>query len=171
MAQLLVLEWLGAQQHHLSVWHLSQWSSGLGRSVVRSYTTTNTSETEVIQTGLQCFTIYYIRVTVIGVQSLGTVDSSVQVLVGGKVTACVACSYCDQILSSCCLDAGWCVEHCYVSSDINAIWTMLHEWHSAMEFSCWLRLKSYPTTKNIHQRRRSFRQVSSGLHQSGSYLG
>jgi len=76
--------------------------TSIGGSVVRSYTTTNTSETEIVQTGLQCFTIYYIRVAVIGVNSLGTVDNSVQVLVGGKVTACVA--YCDQIL--CCLGVG-----------------------------------------------------------------
>jgi len=54
-------------------------------SVVRSYTTTNTSETEVIQTGLQCPTTYYIRVVVVGVLSLGTLSSKqVQVLVGGK---------------------------------------------------------------------------------------
>jgi len=56
-------------------------------SVVRSYTTTNTSGTEVIDTGLQlqCPTIYYIRVVVAGVPSLGTVTSNqVQVLVGGK---------------------------------------------------------------------------------------
>ena len=58
-------------------------------SVVRSYTTTSTSETEVIQTGLQCATTYYIRVVVTGVASLGTVSSNpVQVLVGGKITAC-----------------------------------------------------------------------------------
>ena len=61
-------------------------------SVVRSYTTTNTSETEVIQTGLQCGTTYYIRVVVTGVASLGAVSSDqVQVVAGGKVTACVAC--------------------------------------------------------------------------------
>ena len=55
-------------------------------SVVRSYTTTNTSETEVIQTGLQCNTTYYIRVVVTGVASRGTVRSNqVQVLVGGTV--------------------------------------------------------------------------------------
>ena len=55
-------------------------------SVVRSYTTNSTSETEVIQTGLQCGTTYYIRVVVTGVASLGTVTSNqVQVLVGGKV--------------------------------------------------------------------------------------
>ena len=60
-------------------------------SVVRSYTTTSTSETEVIQTGLQCGTTYYIRVLVTGVASLGTLLSSnqVQVFVGGEVTACI----------------------------------------------------------------------------------
>ena len=45
-------------------------------SVVRSYTTTSTSETEVIQTGLQCGTTYYIRVEVTGVASLGALSSS-----------------------------------------------------------------------------------------------
>ena len=34
--------------------------------IVASYTTTNTSQTEVIQTGLQCGTNYYIRVVVTG---------------------------------------------------------------------------------------------------------
>ena len=62
-------------------------------SVVRSYTTSNTSGTEVIQTGLQCNTTYYIRVVVTGVASLGALSSDpVQVVVGGKVTACLACS-------------------------------------------------------------------------------
>jgi len=64
-------------------------------SVVRSYTTTNTSQTEVILTGLQCFTIYYIRVVVAGVPG-GTQDRNTLVLVGdiptpvgvsGEVTA------------------------------------------------------------------------------------
>ena len=55
-------------------------------SVVISYTTTSTSETEVIQTGLQCDTIYYIRVVVTGVASLGTVTSNqVQVYFEGKI--------------------------------------------------------------------------------------
>ena len=60
-------------------------------SVVRSYTTTSTSETEVIQTGLQCGTTYYIRVVVSGVASLGTLlrSNQVQVFVGGEVTACI----------------------------------------------------------------------------------
>jgi len=58
-------------------------------SVVRFYTTTNTSETEVIQTGLQCGTNYFIRVTVSGASSLGNLSSNqVEVLVGGKITAC-----------------------------------------------------------------------------------
>ena len=62
-------------------------------SVARSYTTNSTSETEIIQTGLQCATTYYIRVVVTGVPSLGTLNSNqVQVLIGGKVTACVASS-------------------------------------------------------------------------------
>ena len=60
-------------------------------SVVRSYTTTNTSETEVIQTGLQCGTTYYIRVVVTGIASRGALSRNpVPVRVGGKVTACVA---------------------------------------------------------------------------------
>ena len=60
-------------------------------SVVRSYTTTSASETEVIQTGLQCGTTYYIRVVVTGVGSHDTLSNDpVQVLVGGKATTCVA---------------------------------------------------------------------------------
>ena len=35
-------------------------------TVVANYTTTNTSQTKVIQTGLQCATSYYIRVVVTG---------------------------------------------------------------------------------------------------------
>ena len=54
-------------------------------NVVRSYTTT--SETEVIQTGLQCETTYFIRVVVTGVtKSPGTLRSNqVPVFVGGKI--------------------------------------------------------------------------------------
>ena len=60
-----------------------EFSSG---SVVISYTTTSTSETEVIQTGLQCDTTYYIRVVVTGVDSLGTLSSNqVQVYFEGKI--------------------------------------------------------------------------------------
>ena len=54
---------------------------------VATYTTTNTSETEVIQTGLQCVTYYYITVVVTG--SVFTIRSrEVQVLVGGKKNLC-----------------------------------------------------------------------------------
>jgi len=59
-------------------------------SVVRSYTPTNTVETEVILTGLQCFITYYIRVRVTGVPSLAAlVNNQVQVRIGGKVTSSV----------------------------------------------------------------------------------
>ena len=67
--------------------------------VVASNTTTNTSQTEVIQTGLQCATHYYIRVVVTGeIRPPGGMTApvmlsprhpDVQVLVGGKETACM----------------------------------------------------------------------------------
>ena len=61
--------------------------------VVATNTTTNTSQTEVIQTGLQCTTNYYITVVVTGATSDGvqvTVNSrQVQVLVGGKEIVCM----------------------------------------------------------------------------------
>ena len=61
--------------------------------VVTTYTTTNTSQTEIIQTGLQCGTWYYIRVVVTGETSDGvqvTVNSGeVQVFVGGKEIVCI----------------------------------------------------------------------------------
>ena len=55
-------------------------------SGVVTYTTTNTSETEVIQTGLRCGTYYYISVVVTGEASNHPTASSrqVQVFVGGK---------------------------------------------------------------------------------------
>jgi len=54
-----------------------------------------TSETEVIQTDLQCATIYNITVRVMGVASLGVlVNNRVQVLVEGKVTVSVAYKFC-----------------------------------------------------------------------------
>ena len=58
-------------------------------SIVRSYTTTSTTETEIIQTGLQlqCDTTYYISVAVTGVASLGTITNTV--FFGGEVTACI----------------------------------------------------------------------------------
>ena len=59
--------------------------SGVGS--VTSYTTTNTSGTQVIQSPLQCSTEYYARVLVVAVQRLGSVQlHSIQkrVVVGGK---------------------------------------------------------------------------------------
>ena len=63
-------------------------------SVIANYTTTNTSQTEIIQTGLQCATYYYIRVVVTGGPG-GTLmlsprkNNIVQVLVGGiQLFAC-----------------------------------------------------------------------------------
>ena len=59
-------------------------------SVVATNTTTNTSQTEFIQTGLQCTTYYYIRVGVTGQLSDGSRPTrssrqvQVQVLVGGN---------------------------------------------------------------------------------------
>ena len=62
-------------------------------TVVATYTTTNTSQTEVIQTSLQCATDYYIRVVVTGettppsgTQMLSPIHPDVQVLVGGNET-------------------------------------------------------------------------------------
>ena len=58
--------------------------------VVASNTTTNTSQTEVIQTGLQCATNYYIRVVVTGETldglHLTVISRQVQVVVGGEET-------------------------------------------------------------------------------------
>ena len=59
-------------------------------SVVTSYTTTNTSGTQVIQSQLQCSTEYYVRVFVTGVQKLSGVQqqsSQKRVFVGGKENA------------------------------------------------------------------------------------
>ena len=57
-------------------------------TVVATYTTTNTSQTEVIQTGLQCAINYYITVIVTGATSDGqhfTLSSrAVRVLIRGK---------------------------------------------------------------------------------------
>ena len=65
--------------------------------VVTTYTTANTSQTEIIQTGLQCATNYYTRVVVTGkirppnatTQMLSPRHSDVLVLVGGKETVCM----------------------------------------------------------------------------------
>ena len=55
---------------------------------VATYTTNDTSQTEIIQTGLQCVTNYYITVNVTGIKLNGihpTLSGSVaRVLVGGK---------------------------------------------------------------------------------------
>ena len=73
-------------------------SSHIRDTVVANYTTTNTSQTEVIQTGLQCATRYYIRVVVTGdIRPPGgkpatpMLDSRsfVQIFVGGKETVCM----------------------------------------------------------------------------------
>ena len=76
-------------------------TNGLRGPVAATYTTTNTSETEVIQTGLQCGTNYYITVVVTGevrpngsvpateMLSLGKDHNIVQVLAGGKEIVCV----------------------------------------------------------------------------------
>ena len=58
-------------------------------SVVANYTTTNTSETEIIQTGLQCTTNYYITVEVTLTVVLDSIHPTLsgtaeQVFVGGK---------------------------------------------------------------------------------------
>ena len=59
------------------------------RDVVVNYTTTNTSGTAVIQTGLQCATNYYITVNVTGATSDGqhpTVTGRlILVFTGGKI--------------------------------------------------------------------------------------
>ena len=67
--------------------------------IVATYNTTNTSQTVVIQTGLQCITHYYIRVVVTGeprssagmptTRMLAPRHSDVQVLVGGNETVCM----------------------------------------------------------------------------------
>ena len=58
--------------------------------VVATYTATNTSQTEVIQTGLQCATNYYITVVVTGETldglHLTVISRQVQVVVGGEET-------------------------------------------------------------------------------------
>ena len=56
--------------------------------LVANYTTTNTAETEIIQTGLRCTTNYFITVVVTGAVSGGVhvmkSSRAVEVLVGGK---------------------------------------------------------------------------------------
>ena len=61
--------------------------------VVATYTTTNTSQTEVIQTGLRCATNYYITVVVTGATSDSVhptvISRAMQVHVGGKEIVCI----------------------------------------------------------------------------------
>ena len=72
--------------------------SGSHGPAVANYTTTNTSQTGVVQTGLQCATNYYIRVVVTGnIRQPGGMTanpmldsrSDVQSFVGGKETVCM----------------------------------------------------------------------------------
>ena len=75
-----------------------------GRGTVTSYTTTNTSGTQVIQSPLQCGTEYYVRVFVTGVQRLGGVQlQSIQkrVVVGGKENCVRKFSIATIVLCSC----------------------------------------------------------------------
>ena len=70
-----------------------------GGPAVTNYTTTNTSQTEVIQTGLQCGTYYYIRVLITGdlrppvgkpaTPMLSPIHPDVKIFVGGKETVCM----------------------------------------------------------------------------------
>ena len=74
-------------------------SSRMNGPVVATYTTTNTSQTEIIQTGLLCGTNYYTRVVVTGeprlqggmsvTQMLSPTHPDVQVIVGGNGTVCM----------------------------------------------------------------------------------
>ena len=59
--------------------------------VVATYTTNSTSQTEFIQTGLQCTTNYYITVVVTGEFAirLRQISNQIQVLVGGKEIMCM----------------------------------------------------------------------------------
>ena len=72
-----------------------EFRNGSNDSVVRSYSNTSTSETEIIETGLQCATVYTIRVGVTGVPLLdhrSLASNQVDVTVGGEVNTCVASS-------------------------------------------------------------------------------
>ena len=65
-----------------------EFRTSISGSVVRSYITTNTSETEVFLTDLQCATTYYMRVVITGVPLLDhctLASNQVNVTVGGKV--------------------------------------------------------------------------------------
>ena len=87
--------------------------------VVANYTTTNTSQTEAIQTGLQCATYYCIRVIVTGdirppggmptTHMLSPRHSDVQVLVGGNETTCM------QFNQSTLMHGGYIIAQIYQS--------------------------------------------------------
>ena len=69
-------------------------------SVVATYTTTNTSQTEVIQTGLQCGTYYYISVVVTGELSGGirpTASSRPVQILTGEIFVGGTCSQWDYL--------------------------------------------------------------------------
>ena len=64
--------------------------------LVATYTTTNTSQTEIIQTGFRCATNYYVRAIVHGEPRYQGVSveqflssTQVQVFIGGKEIACM----------------------------------------------------------------------------------
>ena len=66
-------------------------------NVVTNYTTTNTSQTEFIQTRLQCGTNYYVSAVVTGVTSdrIHSTLSSSQVPVKGNKIVCIQLQQCD----------------------------------------------------------------------------
>ena len=74
-----------------------EFRTGSRGSVVTNYTTTNTSQTEFIQTGLRCATNYSITVVVTGVTSIGPhpTRSSRQVDVKGNKIVCIQLQQCD----------------------------------------------------------------------------
>ena len=66
------------------------------RKLAANYTTTNTSQTEVIQTGLQCGESYYVRVVVSGEPTHEGVplnqflsSNELRVSIGGKEIVCM----------------------------------------------------------------------------------
>ena len=64
--------------------------------VVANYTTTNTSQTEIIQTDLRCITYYYIRVVVTGQLSDGilpTLSSRPVLVFTGEIYNNILCNH------------------------------------------------------------------------------
>ena len=73
-----------------------EFRSTTNRVLAATYTTTNTSQTEIIQTGLQCGASYYTRVVVTGKPTHEGIpleqylfSSQAQVFIGGKEIVCV----------------------------------------------------------------------------------